>query len=272
MQCSVQPWVDNGSPCGTTELVPGRRVTCEELGLTTGINMTFDEFEVDAATGHKRADFAFDGGFHGQVYTNSVAPPSHATYWGLNSHVKADGSVMGADAMILSGTTAEGSLVVRFDQQFWVRDIGERFVTRDIQVCGFRLGHAASLPPPEPGTFSVTCGFPAGGAGVAGSLTAPGPMITSQSSINYEIKVTPPPPEGTVLQMRATLFSTGEIGLGVSSHTLSSDTFVGGFSNAGIEGQRGSLALQFAVIGQEAGCTLHWNLQPEGGGGGGKTW
>jgi hypothetical protein len=266
--CESQPWQGIPHYCGNPVVVEGRRATCDELALPPGgTTVTLDQFQSDA-TGYSWADITVNPDFRSKVYTNTNIPRPGLNHWGLTTEVKPDGTTMTADAIIFWGEPNEGSVVFRFDPpEFYVRNMQERFVTKAIQVCGYRPGRAGGLPPSP--NASVTCGFPVGGSGVPGSSVPPGPTIFTLDAINYDVTVTPAPPDGSSIARDAVLRGDSEMGFGVSYHPLTGGYFTGGYSNQFVQGNYGVLELRFYTSPGENSCSLFWNLAPPGSG---HTW
>jgi hypothetical protein len=172
------------------------------------------------------------------------------------------------DALVFVG--ADSSYVVKFSEpQFNVRDVfptvGE---VETIQLCGYKLGRAASLPPPEPdaGPFTVTCSG-------NGSPNPPGVTVHSQAEIHWAVKVDPVPAQGALVSMNAEL-DGGAVGLGTSFMTLVNGQLSGGYSSTALRGGHGSLSLQFGY--GTGSCAMYWNVVEDGSdqdaGSGSHTW
>jgi hypothetical protein len=276
--CLAQPWLPDAHVCGEPTLET-HRVTCEDLGFVdasvSGRNVTIEHFESDTA-GFLDAAFSFEDGFLTSVYTQTNAPRPALATWGLTTNVKDDGGTMTVDAIIFSGTTASGeaSLVYRFaPPEFYVRDMSEAFVTRDIQVCGYRFGQAGGLPPPPPDAGDVTldCASLAVDGGVPGSTSLPGPSITSVDAIAYTVTVSPAPTNGSLLGIKAFV---GADDFGTAFRTLHNGQLAGGYdSELAPPATNGTLEMRFIYLGRS--CSLYWTLGESDGGvsdGGVKTW
>jgi hypothetical protein len=261
--CTLQPWADGGRPCGQTSVVHAR-ITCGDLGMS-GVTLT----PADHGDGFRSATQHNDNGIDTEV-VNGTVQTGDQTFrdWSFGTTVKPDGTTMTFDALVFVGV--DSSYVVKFSEpQFNVRDVfptvGE---VETIQLCGYKPGRAASLPPPEPdvGPFTVTCSG-------NGSPTPPGVTVRSQSEIRWAVKVDPAPAQGALISMNAEL-DGGAVGLGTTFMTLASGQLSGGYSSAYLRGRHGSLSLQFGYA--TGSCAMYWNVIEDGSvqdaGTGSPTW
>jgi hypothetical protein len=261
--CTLQPWADGGHPCGETSVVH-QRITCGDLG-TSGVTLT----PADHGDGYRSAIYRNENGIETEV-VNGTVQTGDQTFrdWSFGTNVNADGSTMTFDTLAFVGV--DSSFVVKLAQpQFNVRDVfptvGE---VATIQVCGYKPGHAASLPPPEPdaGPFTVTCSG-------NGSPTPPGVTVHSLADIRWAVKVDPAPAQGALIAMSSEV-DGGAVGLGTSFLTLASGQLSGGYSSPYLHGRHGSLSLQFGY--GTASCAMYWNVIEDGSdldaGTGSRTW